>query len=254
MKSALLFTFLKSLLVAAVCCLLSDAHADTINIQVTDMEVTYLDDSGGAIFDAGSMNGGNLQTAEANLLNAVQYTFDGAAPPASGGNNVFVSNATTGIWGDLLIDDVGSSVPISNTTVATIGGGGAEFGFDLFSSTGGTSTSHLRLEFDTMNILLNSGVALIVGKANVVSQNLPFLLEFDENQQVDFAYTATGPGISGTATDASLFVAGGTINISGAGVIIPEPTGLAMFGTALGLAALSRRRLMGQRQVRHGRS
>ena len=218
------------------------SQAATINIQATDQELTYQDDAPGNIFDSPDLDGGNLDPTEADLLNAVQFNLNGNAPPASGGNNVFVSGGGTNYYGDFLISDAGTTIPISNVMVSPVGGGGPEFGFDLFSSSGGVSIAILRLEFDSMNILLNYGVVLISGKADVVGQNMPFGLMFNTSQQVDFAFTATAPGISGTATDASLFVAGGTINISGE--LIPEPTDLATFLTSiagLGLVGLRRR-------------
>lgn len=218
------------------------ALAGTINIQATDQELTFLDDGTGAIFDSPDLDGGNLDPSEADVLNALQFNLNGNAPPASGGNNVFVSGGGTNYYGDFLVDDIGGTIPISAMMLSTVGGGGYEFGFDLFSSSGGASTSILRLNLDSVHVLLNSSVLLISGKADIADQNLPFGLKFAGGQQVDFAYTATGPGISGSATDASLFVAGGTINISG--VEIPEPTSLAMLLASvvgLGLTGFRRR-------------
>jgi hypothetical protein len=218
------------------------AHAGIINVQATDQELTYLGmHEGGQVFDSPDADGGNLDPTEADLLNALQFNLNGNAPPASGGNNVFVSNMATGYYGDFLVNDVGATVPVSNIMLSTIGGGGYEFGFDLFSSSGGGSAPILRLAFDTVDLLVNSGVVLISAKANIVSQDLPFGLLFDATKQLDFAYTATMPGVPPGA-NIGMFVAGGTINISGAD-LIPEPASLTMLlASMLGLCLAGTRR------------
>ena len=216
--------------------LLPAAEASTINIQLSDQEITYLNDMGGTIFDSSDQDGGNLDPTEADILTSATFNLDGNAPPASGGNNVIMLGDGSGpLYGDFLIDNVGASIPISNVMLSTIGGGGVGFGYDLFTSPAGVPL--LRLELDEMQILLNAAVVLITGKANVVGQDLPFNLAFDTSQQVDFAYTATQPGIVGS-TVAELFIAGGTVNISGQ-MFIPEPSCLGLLFTCAAGVALA---------------
>lgn len=226
-----------SFIAAVIAGLLSaSAEAGNINIQLSDLEITFLPVDGGAIFDSPSIDGGTMDPVNADRLTSATFNLNGAAPPASGGNNVLTMGDPEGaLFGDLLIDNVGESVPISppgDFTGMSVGGGGLAFGFELFSAAG--SIPVLALELDEVGLLLKEDSVFFGGEAVVTNQDLPFSLEFDTNLPVSVTYTAAGVGIQGNP--ATLFTTTGTLNISGTQIPEPATAVLVLFGMA-GLGA-----------------
>lgn len=213
-------------------CLPVAAHAGSINIILSDVDVTY---SGGAAAGAGSIYdviahpGGSQNPAESDDLEAAVFEMDmtHVATLMKGGG--------TNLYGDLKIDGVGPTITLGGLN--NVGSNAGNFGFDFFTNTGVS----LHLGIDKIDLLLTNGVLFFTGTAtNVSSSNLPGGLAFDTTKPVYFSYTATLPGIVGTP--ANMAVASGAMTISG--TMIPEPATLATFviGLALAAAGMIRRR------------
>lgn len=209
------------------------ATAATINIIVSDVDVTYAGEQGvgGAIFDVTGVNGGSNNSSEADKVASAVFEKDmvSVATLMSGGG--------TDYYGDLRINGVGATVPLGSLN--NVGANGGNFGFDFFSSPGNVA---FHLGIDKVDLLLTNGVLFFTGTAtNVTDQNLPGGLKFDTSKPIYFSYTATLPGIVGSP--ATMAVASGAMTISGT-QLIPEPATLLTFvlGLALSAATMVRRR------------
>lgn len=200
------------------------AAAQPPNIQLSGFEVIF-DGSllGGALLDTCNgvgcdpTSGGNLDRFEADRISTATFTQDGVQ------NVIAMGIDSTRVWADLQVDNIGPAVPVNppgDLTGVLIGGGGSPFGFDLFTDDPPADEQPiLRLEFDSVNFLLNNNTLVFATEATIVQQDLPFGMMF-EDDRVSFAYTAVLPGFEGSPT--TEFVSStGTVNISAR---IPEPT------------------------------
>lgn len=213
-------------------CLPLIASAGSINIILSDVDVTYAGNQGvgGAIYDITALNGGTKNITEADKISSAVFEKDmvSVATLMSGGG--------TDYYADLKINGIGATVPLGSLNNVVNGG---LFGFDFFSSPGNVA---FHLGIDKIDLLLTNGVMFFTGTAtNVTSQNLPAGLAFDTTKPIYFSYTATLPGIAGSP--ATMSVASGAMTISGTNVI-PEPATLAtlVIGLALSTGTLVRRR------------
>lgn len=193
------------------------AESATINIIVSDVDVTYFGDAAGgtgSIYDTIAHPGGNLDPAEADEIETVVFELDLAQV------GTLTSEDDNGIFGDLKIDGVGGMLPLGSLQTG-IGDNGGGFGFDLFTEAG----HRLRLGIDEVDVLLSNGVFFFTGSATVLDQDLPFGLTFATSHPVQFSYAATLPILNGGLSVTS-GLASGALTISGTQV--PEPATLVM--------------------------
>jgi hypothetical protein len=211
-------------------CLPMVAAAGTINVILSDMDVTYLGSAGtnGAIFDAmGGYSGGSLAVGTADNISTAVFEKDG---------NV-VGTLMNDLHGDLKIDGVGATVPL-NTFIPTTGANGNSFGFDFFTTGGATK---LRVNVNTISLLLSNGVFFFTGQGTVYDQALPYNVQFDTTQPVFFSYVATLPAV-GLVSPVGMAVGSGAFTISGTAIPEPATAGLMVLGLILAGCPLARRR------------
>jgi hypothetical protein len=214
--------------VAAVCFPVV-AESATINIILSDLDVTYFGDAAGgmgSIYDTIGHPGGNLNAAEADGVETAVFELDlnevGTLTRSDDGE----------LSGDLKIDGVGSMLTMGSLQ-SGIGSNGGGFGFDFFTASG----DRLRLGIDQIDLLLTNGVFFFTGSATVLDQDLPFGLVFDTSQPVAFSYTATLPVLNGGPTvDRAL--ASGALTISG--TQIPEPATVLLMLAGAAAAVVGR--------------
>ena len=217
-------------MIAAVVALLlpQAAQSATINIILSDVDVTYFGDAAGgtgSIYDTIGHPGGNLNAAEADEIEAAVFELDLETVGT-------MTSADEDISGDLRIDGVGATLT-KGSLQSGIGNNGGGFGFDLFTGSG----TRLRLGIDEVDLLLSNGVFFFTGTATVLDQDLPFDLAFVANQPVHFSYTATLPVVSG-APSVDRALASGALTISG--TQIPEPAALVLLALTGVVAAIGR--------------
>ena len=222
------------LLPMAALCLPKAADGATINMILSDVDVTYFGDAAGdtgSIYDTIGHPGGNLNQAEADEVETVVYELDMVHLGTQ------MTSAANTFSGDLRIDGVGNTLPKGSLQTG-IGNNGGGFGFDYFTESG----DRLRLGIDEVDLLLTNGVFFFTGSATVLDQNLPFGLIFDTTQPVQFSYTATLPLLSNGAQSVDRAMGSGALTISG--IQIPEPATmiLTVVGGLASIALLRRRR------------
>ena len=136
-------------LALAILCLPVVASAGTINIILSGVDVSYLGSAAGntgSIYDSIGHVGGNLNPAESSEVNAAVFEFnmvDQGMLMSSGGNT---------LYGDLKVDGVGSTLPLTYTP--NLGSNGGGFGFDWFDTAG----HKVRLGINKVDVLLTAGV------------------------------------------------------------------------------------------------
>jgi hypothetical protein len=223
-----------------VFCLPFVANAGTINIILSELDMTYLGSApgGGSLFDSIAQVGGSFTPALADSIETAVFELDNNLQGTiqnNHGNNI--------LYGDVRIDGIGASISTDNTLKTNLGNAAFAYGIDWFTSAG-AGGNNLKLQVAKIDMLLTNGVMFFTGKANVVGQNLPFGLAFDTNQQVTFSYTATLPGIAGGGESTGSAISSGAMTISGpTAPPIPEPTSVALLctgGLTLGLAVVRR--------------
>jgi hypothetical protein len=211
------------------------AHGATINMVLSDVDVTYFGDASnnaGSIFDTIGQPGGNLNPAEADVVEAVTFEVDTTH------RGTLMNSPGSALYGDMRINGVGATLPL-NTLLTNRGSNGNVFGFDWFTQSG----NNLRLGINAVDVLLSNNVFFFNGTATILSQNLPFGLAFAPGQPVAFSYTATLPSLNG-ANPTQSAMGSGALTISGE--LIPEPgtIGLLVLGAVIvGGAVLPRYRL-----------
>jgi hypothetical protein len=209
-------------------CLPLSAQAATINMILSDMDVTYLGSAAnntGALYDSIAHPGGNLNAAEADEVKTAVFEVDtthvGTLMTAP--NNVMSA--------DFRVNGVGPTIPL-NSFLTNLGSNGNGFGFDWFQG-----NNNLRLGINSVDLLLTNNVFFFTGTATILSQSLPFGLAFAPGN-VAFSFTATLPSLNGV-NPASNALGSGALTISGEQ--IPEPGTIGMLGAgalilAIGLA------------------
>lgn len=218
----------------AVLCLPLAAQAGTINMILSDMDVTYFGGAAGntgSIYDVIAHPGGNLNAAEADEIETAVFEMDM--------NHVgtLMTSANNRLSADLRINGVGANMPL-NVFQTNIGNNGGGFGLDWFTQSG----NNLRLGINKIDMLLTNNVMFFTGTASIISQNLPFGLAFLPNSNVVFSYTATLPGINGGSPPTGA-MGSGALTISGQ--MIPEPSTQVLMGAAaaaMGVVQALRRR------------
>jgi hypothetical protein len=212
-------------------CLPLIASAGTINIILSDVDVTYAGDAAGgagSIYDIIAHPGGSKNPAESDGVASAVFEVDMAQVAA------LMTGGGTNLYADLKIDGVGATTPIGGLN--NVGSNAGNFGLDFFTSTG----MDFHLGIDKVDLLLTNGVLFFTGVAsNVTSQNLPNGMAFDTTKPVYFSYTATLPGIVGNP--ATMAVASGAMTISGTMVPEPATAGLLILGTIAAVYSLARR-------------
>jgi hypothetical protein len=223
------------------CSLHAAANAATINIILSDMDVSYSGNSnGGVFFDSmGGVMGGGLNPLLADDLSTAVFEVD---------NNVVGTLLDTNdpLYGDLRVINIGATIT-KNILNSSLGNNGGGFGFDFFTDSG----FKLQLGMTNVDVLVTNGVFFFTGEATVLpGQSLPFGLLFDESQPVQISYTATLPAVQAGATTNSA-ISSGAFTITG--IAIPEPTTnlllVSGFG-AVGFVLLRRRRTLALAPVR----
>ena len=206
------------------------ADAGTINVILSDLDLIYSNQAGGAIYDITGKPGGNMSPGESDELQGAVFELD--MTPISG--SPFMND----MWGDFLLDGVGQ---LSKGLVfSTVGANTDDFGFQWFDDAG----HFLKLNFEQLSVAVTDSVVLITGDVSSLdSQNLPGGLAFDPNQQIVVSYTATLPMTMGNPLEA--VVASGAMTISGT-MLIPETTtlGLALCAGATTVSLRRRRSLL----------
>jgi hypothetical protein len=217
------------MLALAALCLPAAADGATINMILSDMDVSYFGGAAGntgSLFDTIGHPGGNLNAAEADEVETAVFEVD-----MTHVGTLMTSPGNT-ISTDLRVNGVGASLAL-NTFLTNIGSNGGGFGLDWFTQAG----NNLRLGINSVDLLLTNNVFFFTGTATVLSQNLPFGLAFVPNQNVVFSYTATLPGINGAGGGGGNTTTGamgsGALTISGEA--IPEPATIALLCTAVSI-------------------
>ena len=209
-------------LAVALLSLTGFASADTVEIQLADIDISY-DSSTGTLSDSG---------APADDLDGLFFFFNGT-PTGS------LVSPPEDLSLDLVIPGV-PSIPASGGTVVSAAGG------SLSLNTPGLILS---LVLDSAEITYSptgSFDFVFAGtSAVVVAQNLPFDLGVDIQEEVIVSLSTQADSIMLSGTEVLSFTAGGTGEITGTFDAdpnrIPEPSGLVLLAAGFGLAAARRR-------------
>jgi hypothetical protein len=213
------------------------AEAGTINIILSDMDVTYSGStSGGSLFDLmGGFGGGVLDPVTADDITTAVFELDNTI------TETIIDGDPDSIHADLRITNIGPTIA-KGPFHPTLGNNGGGFGFDLFVDPPGVAppVALLRLGLDEVSLLLTNGVFFFTGEATVLSQNLPDGLAFVASQPVFISYTATLPAVNAANPNPSMAAGSGAFTISG--IMVPEPAVAGMAVAGILCVGLLRRR------------
>lgn len=226
----LLFSALASLMPAL-------AQAGTINIILSDMDITYRA-ADAALYDV-DIDGNNQLPSEADPLASAALEVNGS----------LVNSLMGTMYGDLLVSGMPASIPLGALS-APIGNAGGGFGFTWWTASG----DRLRIGLTSIQVLpLDIPVSgfpdtvLMVATGTILEQVLPSFggMLFDPAQTVQLSYASSDAGLVINGANTTGFMASGALTITGV-MVIPEPSSLSLIGL-IGLAAagIGSRRLIG---------
>jgi|GEM_PF-3680904 len=206
----------------------SISTAETINIILSDVDLLYNNQAGGALYDLTGKPGGNMDPGEADPLQGAVFELD--MIPIAG--SPFMNE----MWGDFLLDGVGQLS--TGLFFSTVGSNTDSFGFHWFDDAG----HFLKLNFNELDVAITNNFFIIVGTVSSLdAQNLPGGLAFAASEPIVLSYTATLPMlVGGTGTPLTVAVASGAMTISG--TMIPEAGSFALAVTGLTIVSFARRR------------
>lgn len=202
--------------------------AETIQIQFTGLDLKYENEQ---IYDLQSAGGGAGDSAEADPLASMTFLLDGVAV-----GTLTSSDLGTEIYADILIDQV-TGIPAGGGEIIQTGGSSGYF--DIFTSSTGYG---LGLEVNTFNVYYSDNRVTLAADAVATSfsgQQLPFGLEFDQDEPVSIIFSSTLSNVETVQDYVVSFEASGTGTVTG--TLVPEPSSvtLAVIG-ALGLLVVRR--------------
>ncbi len=214
------------------------ASAGTLEVQFTGLNLDY---DGTSIFDAGTHNTlGIGDPAQSDALTSMNFYLDGT----------LVGTETTDVFADIYIKDV-LNIPAAGGSIVNSAGNGGAFGVDLLTENQ-TPGWGLALNIDTMQFFYTGNqIAISVAgfATDLFAQNLPFNLEWDPSQPITIAMSSANlTGVTSAGGYLTGFHAAGTGNVAGTGslgIIVPEPTSiaLALFGMLALLVFRRRKRI-----------
>ncbi len=202
--------------------------AETINIILSDVDLLYNNQAGGAIYDLTGKPGGNMNANEADPLQGAVFELD--MTPIAG--SPFMND----MWGDFLLDGVGQLS--TGLSFNTVGSNTDSFGFHWFDDAG----HFLKLNFNQLDVAITNNFFIIVGMASSLdAQNLPGGLAFAPSKPIVVSYTATLPMlVGGNGSPLTVAAASGAMTISG--TMIPEAGSFALAVTGSTIISFARRR------------
>ena len=200
------------------------AQSASLEIQFTGLDLIY---NGSTIYDAGSINGGTGDPADADALLTMDFLVDGSS----------VGSLTTNIFADVGIDSV-TDISTAGETVTS----GSGF-FDLLTSSSNPGWG-LELDFSSASIayIVGGGIEIAIfgaSVANTGNQDLPFGLVMGDT--VTFTFSSTNFTTESDGSNLTGFTASATGNATGS--LVPVPAAIWLFGSGLlGLVGMARRK------------
>ena len=200
------------------------AQSASLEIQFTGLDLIY---DGSTIYDAGSINGGTGDPADADALLTMDFLVDGSS----------VGSLTTNIFADVGIDSV-TDISTAGDTVTS----GSGF-FDLLTSSSNPGWG-LELDFSSASIayIVGGGIEIAIfgaSVANTGNQDLPFGLVMGDT--VTFTFSSTNFTTESDGSNLTGFTASATGNATGS--LVPVPAAIWLFGSGLlGLVGMARRK------------
>jgi hypothetical protein len=200
----------------AVTSITGSAGAAVLEIQFSGVNLTY---NGTDLFDAAVANTTRSGTrADADPLETMAFLVDGVQVGTV---------VTTDIYLDTYIKGL-SGVPAAGGVVNTAGNGNA-FGVDLLTKATDPAFG-LALNIDQFQFYYSGNkisIATAGPSTSLVTQDLPFGLEFDASKPISIVFSSANLSNVTTANDVVTGLnAAGTGNITG--TLIPEPASLVL--------------------------
>lgn len=222
-------------LVAALFGIGVPSQAALINTIIGNFDIAF-DGATGELSDFNRPLGGNLDTTESRTFSSLEIEVGGVS-------EVMMMNPPDALFGDLLINNLGSELTTGSLVTGAGGAGNPNaFGFDFYTPGGDL----LRIGIDDISYsLITTGLPGLnffnfFAEGKVLAQSLPDGIAYEEDVLV--SYTATEVMVIQGQNGVRSLVASGAMTITG-DMAIPEPTAACL--ALLSLAGVLSRRTIG---------